>query len=327
MDPNETPPAAASARGVHRLAQGLVFATFILLVAGGQVTSTESGDAVPTWPFPIELPMFGGAFWELGHRQVAGAVGIVTLLLAIAVEITVRRRPGGVSPAVRRLAWAASGLVLVQAGLGGLRVLVGAADPVRAGTPEESLTVRAIAITHACVAQAFLLLAVTLAESTSRRHLNSPAGVQGTVRRAAAAAVAIVFGQILLGAILRHTMTGWGLALHVMGASAVLVAAGILAGRVLGVSGDDALRRPALTLGLALVFQVLLGVASWVLVNRGLPRTHVISEQAVIPTLHLVLGGAILALAHLVFLRAGRTGDATAPAPARAPLVAEGSLP
>ena len=79
-------------------------ATFCLIIAGAQVTSTESGLAVPDWPlsygqfFP---PMVGGIFWEHGHRMVAGGVGILTLVLAVWTSL------GEPRVWVRRLSWGA----------------------------------------------------------------------------------------------------------------------------------------------------------------------------------------------------------------------------
>ena len=61
-----------------------VFAFFVLF-AGGMVTSTGSGLAVPDWPlsFGQYFPrMVGGVFFEHGHRMVAGIVGVMTWVLA-----------------------------------------------------------------------------------------------------------------------------------------------------------------------------------------------------------------------------------------------------
>ncbi len=62
-----------------------------LIVAGGLVTSTGSGLAVPDWPtsygwnmftFPMKH-MVGGIFYEHGHRLIASGVGFLTIILAL----------------------------------------------------------------------------------------------------------------------------------------------------------------------------------------------------------------------------------------------------
>ena len=64
-------------------------ATVLLIVAGGLVTSTESGLSVPDWPtsygwnmFTFPHHMVGGIFYEHGHRLIASGVGILTIVLA-----------------------------------------------------------------------------------------------------------------------------------------------------------------------------------------------------------------------------------------------------
>jgi len=62
--------------------------TFFLLIAGGMVTSTDSGLAVPDWPLAYGMlfpPMVGGIFYEHGHRLVAATVGLLILVLAVLV--------------------------------------------------------------------------------------------------------------------------------------------------------------------------------------------------------------------------------------------------
>src|SRR2546425_6012686 len=90
---------------------------FFLLFAGGLVTSTGSGLAVPDWPlsFGTLFPrMSGGVLFEHGHRLVAAAVGIMTVILA--AWFTLRESRAW----VRRLAYVAMGAVVAQGLLGGL---------------------------------------------------------------------------------------------------------------------------------------------------------------------------------------------------------------
>src|SRR5246127_138696 len=97
---------------LHRFAVACVVATFILIFAGGLVTSTGSALAVPDWPlsFGKFFPrMPGGVLYEHGHRMIAGTVALMTLGLAIWAWRAEGRR------FVRNLALLAFGLVMVQA--------------------------------------------------------------------------------------------------------------------------------------------------------------------------------------------------------------------
>ncbi len=76
---------------LHRYAKFVSAATILLIVAGGLVTSTGSGLAVPDWPtsygwnmftFPMQH-MVGGIFYEHGHRLIASGVGFLTIILSL----------------------------------------------------------------------------------------------------------------------------------------------------------------------------------------------------------------------------------------------------
>ena len=72
-------------RALHRYASLTAVATFGLLIAGGLVTSTDSGLAVPDWPLSYGTwfpPMVGGILYEHGHRMIAALVGLMILGLA-----------------------------------------------------------------------------------------------------------------------------------------------------------------------------------------------------------------------------------------------------
>jgi hypothetical protein len=88
----------------HRFALAVAVAAAGLLAAGGLVTSTGSGLAVPDWPLSFGQlfpPMVGGVLFEHGHRMVASAVGFMTMILMFWFRA---REP---RPAVRWLAYAA----------------------------------------------------------------------------------------------------------------------------------------------------------------------------------------------------------------------------
>jgi heme a synthase len=138
----------------HRLAVILACATFLLLFIGGLVTSLGAGLAVPDWPTTFGYNMFlypwakmvGGIFYEHSHRLVASTVGLLTIALAMMFWFHERRQW------LRWLGVAALILVILQGVLGGLRVV---------------LLQHTLAMIHACVAQAFFALTVSLALFTS----------------------------------------------------------------------------------------------------------------------------------------------------------------
>ena len=105
---------------MHIFAVVTAVATFFLLIAGGLVTSTDSGLAVPDWPLSYGTwfpPMVGGIRYEHGHRMIAAAVGLMIVGLAVWLRRVEPRRW------VRRLGYVAVGAVILQ----GLRQIP--ADP------------------------------------------------------------------------------------------------------------------------------------------------------------------------------------------------------
>ncbi len=313
--------AASYRAGLHRYATGLAAATAALVFAGGLVTSTGSALSVPDWPLSFGRllpPLRGGVLFEHGHRLLATTVGLLTIGLVVWL---LRREPRGW---VRRLGVAALGLVVLQGVLGGLTVLL-------------KLPL-AVSVAHAATAELFLGLTASLAVVTSRGWIEAPAPRpdRGTppLRTLAVVAVVVVYGQILLGALVRHS--GAGLAIpdfplafgrlvppfgsplvayhfaHRVGALAVLACLGWLVARVLREHGaEPALRRPALLLVALAAFQVFLGALT------------VWSRRAVVPTtLHLLTGALILVTTVVLALRARRLlAPAAAPAAARRELV------
>ena len=302
------PQPAAGLRGLHRYARLLVAATFILIFAGGLVTSTGSALAVPDWPlsFGKFFPkMQGGVLYEHGHRMIAGTVALMTLGLAIWAWRRESRR------FVRNLALIAFGLVIVQAVLGGLTVLL--------------LLPLAIAVSHAATAQAFFCLIVALALFTNPAWQTLPtvksAGERPRLPLLAAVTTAVIYLQILIGAVMRHM--GAGLAIpdfplafgkvlppleslpeqvnfaHRVGAIVVSVCVCWTSIQVLRCyRQDSSLRRPAVAMLVLLALQITLGAMT------------ILSGRAVIPTTsHVAVGAAILATSLALTLRAYRLID------------------
>ena len=176
---------------IHRFAVFTAISTLCLIVAGGLVTSTESGLSVPDWPLSygrLMPPMVGGVFYEHGHRMIATFVGVLTVVLAVWLA---RREP---RRWVRNLGWAALAAVVAQGVLGGLTVLL--------------LLPTAVSVAHACLAQVFLCATVALAVVTSPAWIEGSLAKGDPVAKAAAWASGAVFVQLLVGALMRHTKAG-----------------------------------------------------------------------------------------------------------------------
>ena len=167
-----------------------------------------------------------------------------------------------------------------------------------------------LAAVHGCTGQAFFGLMVALWVLTGRDWLSAtePAVETHRLRRASLILLALVYGQIVLGAWLRHYGTLAALATHGLAAAAVAVSVPfVLAWRVERNRRDvPALVPSARLLAAGAVIQVVLGIVSlvYLLPWGGIPRP-VEFYQALIRTGHqtnaaLVLASSVvLALARL----------------------------
>lgn len=296
---------------LHRFALFVVFATLVLLVAGGLVTSTRSGDSVPDWWFlPLSFgqllpPMVGEVFFEHGHRLLGSTVGLLVLILAIAVTRADERGW------MRRLAWAAFAMVVLQGCLGGFRV-------------EKVLWPRAVSVVHACLAQTIFCVLVAIAMYTSRGwHEAKPLTGARAAARWGMAATAVIFLQLVLGALFRHTLVGlWAHAGFAVVVAMVCVGAAIVA---LGSFGSvQFLARPARALLLTLAVQIGLGVGTWWALANGYKHAiHARRVDLAIVTGHLAVGALLLASALRLALAARRLDRALSEAPTRRRALAE----
>ena len=306
----------------------LVVTTFLLLIAGGLVTSTGSGLAVPDWPLSygrLMPPMVGGILFEHGHRMIAATIGLLTLVLTLVILGREPRRW------VRGLALAAFGAVVLQGILGGLTVLW------RLPT--------SVSVAHACLGQTFFVLVTLLATiygeqptpvsvspepalrsasprrvvsqrersgtgghgsaeggeraraSSSNFHAGEIEGGRRTVTakqglaRASLLATIAIYAQLVLGATVRHA--GWRsglIAAHLVGAIVALVAILRTVLLVLSQHAEDRrLTRRAAWLGGLVIVQMGLGLAT------------LVSERAVwIATAHVATGALLLANAAVL---------------------------
>ncbi|MFN0158217.1 MAG: COX15/CtaA family protein [Bacteroidota bacterium] len=305
---------------LHRFAVFTAVCTFLLIVAGGLVTSTDSGLAVPDWPLSygqIMPPMVGGIFYEHGHRMVATFVGFLTTILAFWIWRVDDRRW------VRTLGWTALAAVIAQGVLGGITVLFLLPTP--------------ISVAHATLAQSFFCLTIVLALVTSPSWRVDASPVSDTIghtRTLSLWTTGAVFLQLILGAIMRHTESGlaipdfplsyggiipptdpgtisdinairladdlrpivfaqmWIHFAHRVGAILVSVVLLFHVRRVLHYYSDSGLREPAIIQSVLLVFQILLGALT---VWNG--------KSVEVTTAHVAVGALLLGISALVTVR------------------------
>ena len=284
----------------HRIAVILVGATFPLLFIGGLVTGKGAGLAVPDWPTSFGYNMFfypwskmvGNIFYEHSHRLVASFVGLLTIGLALALWL---REP---RPWLRRLGLAALALVILQGVLGGLRVV---------------LLEQTLAIVHAATAQLFFALTVCLAVFTSAGWTHGAVETTlndgGRLRRLGAVTTALVYGQIVFGAVLRHT--GERVDAHLTLAALVTLHVIFIIIRVMkDHSTQPGLTRPALMLFALTLAQIVLGTLSYLAKFTALWRLPV-DAIVLLTTTHLAVGALMLAAAVTLTLGAHRLSAPT----------------
>lgn len=289
-------------QGLHRFAVALAVATFLLLLAGGLVTSNDAGLAVPDWPtsfghWPISYhywartPMAGGILYEHGHRMVAQIIGMMTIVLAVWMQ----RREARAW--MRKLGWATLAMVIGQGILGGITVL--------------NFLPWAVSTAHATLAQSFFCLTVALALFTSRgwmegEPLHIVESRHPRLNVLAFLCVLALYVQLILGAAFRHS--GMKLLPHII--SAVVVAA-LLVWTVTRVLSEHAtipeLRRPAMVALWLLLLQLSLGFAAYLTrVEWGRDAPQPLLPMVVSTVAHLGVGALLLASAVVLALQSRR---------------------
>jgi cytochrome c oxidase assembly protein subunit 15 len=291
---------------LHRFSTFLAGCTVLLLLAGSLVTSTGSGLSVPDWPTSYGWNMFtfppsmwvGGILYEHGHRLVASTVGFLTIVLAAWLWRAEPRRW------VRRLGLAALGAVILQGLLGGLTV--------RYFLPAS------VSTAHAGLAEIFFCMTIAIALFTSPGWIDGDGVDDPMLRHVATATTALIFGQILIGAAMRHTDAGLAIPdfplmfghlipdhwdpkiavhfAHRAGALVVTLAILATAGHVwFHHRGRRELVRPATLATCLLALQVTLGALT------------VLSRRDVwINSAHVVCGASVLATSLVIALRSWR---------------------
>ena len=290
---------------LHLYAKFVSLATVLLLVAGGLVTSTGSGLAVPDWPtsygwnmftFPLKH-MVGGIFYEHGHRLIASGVGFLTIFLALWIWKVEPRRW------MRLLGFTALAAVCVQGLLGGITVIYFLPAPVSTA--------------HAGLAQIFFCLTVSIALFTSQGWVEPEIDPvdDRMLRLTAGVTTAAIYLQVIIGATMRHSDAGLAIpdfplvfgrllppewttpiAIHFAHRAGALLVTLAIAATVGHVSYHHRqrpeLRRPALLLACLVLAQMTLG--AFVIWS---------AKNVAINTAHVVVGALTLATSLVLTLR------------------------
>ena len=302
---------------LHRLARLTAGATFLLILIGGIVTSTDSGLAVPDWPTTFGYNMFlyplsemvGGILYEHSHRLMGSLVGLLTVALCVFLWAKDSRKW------LKWLGLAALIAVIVQGVLGGLRV---------------TQINRNFAIVHACLAQAFFALLCGIAWFTSRDWWQgfgtASFGLQATpkgevpitvaqkLRRLALITTSLIYVQLIFGAVLRHT--GSRLDMHLVFAFLVTLHIFLLARRILGVNDETQKIAPSTALGLLglLAVQLMLGTGAFFARLTAFGETFAAGLTVTITTAHVAVGALMLVSSFVLTLKIYRFTDAAVPA-------------
>jgi heme a synthase len=230
--------------------------------------------------------MVGGILYEHSHRLMGALVGVLTLALAVTLW-----REGG---RLRRLGLVAVAVVVGQGVLGGLRVVL----------LEDTL-----AIVHGCLAQAFFALLAVIALLTAPRGRVPAAPVDPALRGMAVLAAALVYVQIVFGALLTHAGR---IDLHLAGAVIVFVLVPIVAAQ-LRRTGDAVAAPISRLVSVLLGVQLLLGAGSFL--ARFSP-IWIPGEQLTVtalPVAHRLVASLILAAAVVLAVRVSPAGAQAQP--------------
>lgn len=292
---------------LYRLARLTAGATFLLIVVGGIVTSTDSGLAVPDWPTTFGYNMFlyplsemvGGILYEHSHRLMGSLVGLLTIGLFVFLWARDSRKW------LKWLGLAALVAVIIQGVLGGLRV---------------TQINRNFAIVHACLAQAFFALLCGIAWFTSRdwwQDKNESAiAASQKLRRLSLITTGLIYVQLIFGAILRHT--GSRLDAHLLFAFLVALHIFLLVRRILSTNDEAQRIAPSsalLLLGL-LAVQLMLGTGAFFAKLTALGETFAVALTVTITTAHVAVGALMLVSSFVLTLKIYRFTDASVPADA-----------
>ncbi len=287
--PSESPPA----QGLYRYSLWVAVSTLVLIKLGAMVTSTGSGMAYLDWPLsngsllPPDMIEDPAKFFEHFHRMAGALVGLLVVALTVWVFRSEDRRW------LKQLTLGVLILVCAQGIIGGVGVLKGL--PVMTS------------VTHGVLAQVIFCLLALVAFALSptwRERMTAPAQMVRRARLMAAVALALVFLQLVAGAILRHANLPGLLWVHV--SMALLVALAILAAaqycgtRLSEVPGFTDTGRLILMI---LVVQLILGYLTFVIRRLKDPSNIEYLGRSFVVTAHVAVGALMFLSSALLLYR------------------------
>ncbi len=302
------PPPRPSLRGPFRLAIAMLVVTTITILWGAMTTSTGSGLAYRTWPdsdgelMPVSSYTTLAGFLEHFHRLFGATAGLLTIWLAVWAQMR------AVAGAVRKVAWFALGLIIVQGLIGGVGVLKGL----------PALT----SVAHGTLAQLTLATFACLAYQLSDRHRDTPRVTTiapGSGRKLMVFAVAMLVVQTVLGGVARHTNSPHALWTHVGNALVVFLVAAIATAFAGGKLGDTrGVKGLSRWLVLLLIAQIALGFVALGIRNPAgkTPDNVARLVPALVISVHVLFGALLTVLtatlaAHVFRATRAPAGDVT----------------
>ena len=286
------------------LSKVAVAATFLLVVAGGLVTSHEAGLAVVDWPNTFGSNMFlyplarmtGGVYYEHAHRLFGALVGLTTIALAVRLWRVESRSW------VKLLATAAVVAVILQGVLGGLRVT---GNLTLSTSAEDMAPSIALAVVHGVFGQLFLALMVALAAVTSVWWTTAPAAEPRVSvpsdRTLQASLVGVLLVQLIFGAVQRHVAQG--LVIHITLAAVVAMVAVAAGARAWGLyHGSWPVQRLGQLVMAVMAVQITLGIAALAVTQGRAVVGHPTVFEVTIATAHQATGALLLAISVLLMV-------------------------
>lgn len=267
----------------------LACAVLPLLLVGAGVTSKDAGMIFPDWPTsdghllnPPHWWQNDSKLWEHGHRLLGWTVGMLAIASVGACWKGSARQ--------RRLSLLTLGAIIIQGGMGGLRVIFNSTG---------------FAFVHGIFGQACFCLACATALFCSRGWIEStsPTIARGvvTLRRGCLLALVATFLQLVVGAAYRHFGHGYALAGHLIWAVVVIILLGWLTMWVMEQYPNQPLF-PFLGKALAalLATQLILGGLALLVVMVGKEMSEFLVWAA--PSAHVLVGAMLLACVLLITL-------------------------
>ena len=283
-------------RGLHRFSVVLACWIFLLIIAGALVTSNDAGLSVPDWPTSFgslyKIPkLVGGVKFEHTHRMIAQGAGLLTIILAVWLWRSEKRRW------MRILGFAAVGTVIAQGILGGITVLY--------------YLPPAVSSAHAALAQTFFCLAVAVAMFTDKRWVEEQPRVEFDQRRPSLftltlLSIFVLYVQLTLGAMFRHHGLSWWP--HVLNAVVVSFVLAWTAVRALTLySNVEGVRRPVIIMLSLLITQLCLGFTAFLTrVAWGRDAVQPELPMVVSTVAHVAVGALLLATTVILAIQVWR---------------------